>query len=216
MKTKITLLDYGMCNLLNVARAFQHCGAEVVIAEDPATAYNAEKLVVPGVGAFPDSMRMLQLLGFDDVIRQFVITERPFLGICVGMQVLFESSYEFGHTAGLAILPGTVESIPCKTVNGENQRVPHMGWNPLLFPENNLLSWEGTLLQGLKNQESSMYFVHSYAAIPSDVQTRLADVFYGGHNLCAAVQKNNIMATQFHPERSGKLGLDIIRQFITM
>lgn len=216
MKTKITLLDYGMCNLLNVARAFQFCGAEVIIAEDSETVKNAEKLVVPGVGAFADSMHSLQTCGFDDAIRKFISTERPFLGICVGMQILFDSSQEFGFSQGLGLLPGVVESIPTKTVEKEIQRIPHIGWNQLLHPQDSSITWKGTVLEGLENQEAFMYFIHSFAAIPQDTQIRLANVVYGGHLLCAAIKKNNIMATQFHPERSGKLGLNILKKFICM
>ena len=135
MSKKITLIDYGMCNLLNVARALEHCGAEVTITEDPAAVLNAEKLVVPGVGAFSACMHELEDRGFADAIRRYVDTQRPMLGICVGMQMLFEASEEFGEHAGLGILPGRVRAVPSKTLAGEPQRVPHIGWNHLVAPE---------------------------------------------------------------------------------
>jgi len=215
MSKKITLLDYGMCNLLNVARAFEHIGAEVKIAETPEEAAYADRLVVPGVGAFKDSIAEVRHRGFDDVIRKFISTERPFLGVCVGMQMLFDASEEFGEHQGLAILPGRVAKIPNITTNGELQRVPHIGWNHLIQPEFSR-SWNNSLLRQYEGINPAMYFVHSFAANPDKDSDRLADCYYGGHRLSAAVQRNNIMATQFHPERSGKLGLNLLATFIEM
>lgn len=213
MVKKITLLDYGMCNLLNVARAFEHIGAEVKVAETPKEAAHADRLVVPGVGAFKDSVAEVRRRGFDDVICQFINTERPFLGICVGMQMLFDTSEEFGEHQGLGILPGRVVKIPNITTNNELQRVPHIGWNHLVQPEFSR-GWNSSLLSQFENKNPAMYFVHSFAASPSQNSDRLADCIYGGHRICAAVQRDNIMATQFHPERSGNLGLEIIKNFI--
>lgn len=215
MNTKITLLDYGMCNMLNVARAFEHSGAEVIITEDPIVARNASKLVVPGVGAFRDSILEIEARGFDEAIKRFVETERPFLGICVGMQMLFESSEEFGEHAGLGILDGRVEAIPKLTIAGEPQRIPHIGWNHLVQPESGR-NWGGSLLAPYEGQQPAVYFVHSFSAKPQNPAVRLADTLYGGHRICAAVQRNNVMASQFHPERSGKVGLEIINQFIKL
>jgi glutamine amidotransferase len=213
MSEKITLLDYGMGNLLNVARAFEHVGAEVKIAETPQDAVNADRLVVPGVGAFKDSIAEIKRRGFDDVIRQFIQTERPFLGICVGMQMLFDASEEFGEYQGLGILQGRVIKIPNVTTDNELQRVPHIGWNHLVQPEFSR-NWGNTILRQFENRNPAMYFVHSFAAIPSQNSDRLAGCIYGGHHVCAAVQRENIIATQFHPERSGELGLRILTTFI--
>ncbi len=213
MTNKITLLDYGMCNLLNVARAFERCGAEVVITEDPVVAKAASKLVVPGVGAFRDSILEVESRGFDDAIKHFVETGRPFLGICVGMQMLFEGSEEFGDHAGLGILGGRVVAIPNSTTDGQPQRIPHIGWNHLVQPVSGQ-GWRGGLLDNFEGEQPAVYFVHSFAAVPSDITVRLADTTYGGHRICAAVQRHNVMATQFHPERSGEIGLNIIRRFM--
>lgn len=213
MSNKITLLDYGMCNLLNVARAFEHCGAEVSITEDPVVAQAASKLVVPGVGAFRDSILEIGARGFDDAIMRFVETGRPFLGICVGMQMLFDRSEEFGDYAGLGVLGGRVVAIQELTTDGLPQRIPHIGWNHLVQPETGR-SWCGSLLDGFEGEQPAVYFVHSFAAMPTDSSVRIADTIYGGHRICAAVQRDNVMATQFHPERSGKVGLNIIRRFM--
>lgn len=214
MAAKVTIVDYGMCNLLNVARAFTHISVDVDVTENPAAAATAERLVVPGVGAFEDSVKAVREKGFDDAIRQFQNSERPFLGICVGMQMLFDASEEFGEHAGLGILAGRVKAVPALKINGETQRVPHIGWNGLTRPETDR-SWHGTLLETTP-VDSAVYFVHSFAAVPNDANVRLADCVYGGHRICAAVQHENVMATQFHPERSGELGLDVLRQFMQM
>lgn len=215
MSKTITLLDYGMCNMLNVARAFEHAGADLRITEDPADVASAARLVVPGVGAFQDSIREVETRGFGDAIRRFAETGRPLLGICVGMQILFEGSEEFGDHAGLGILPGRVKAIPSRTVDGLPQRVPHIGWNHLVEPEQGR-DWGGTLLEPLRAAHPAVYFVHSFAAEPARASDRLADCVYGGHRLCAAVQRDNVMATQFHPERSGETGLQVVRHFVAM
>jgi glutamine amidotransferase len=215
MSEKITLIDYGMCNLLNVVRAFEHCGADVAITEDPVAARDAEKLVVPGVGAFSECIRELESRGFADAIRRYVDTERPMLGICVGMQMLFDGSEEFGEHAGLGIVQGRVRAVPNKTTVGESQRVPHIGWNHLVQPETGR-QWGNTLLENFDGQQPAVYFVHSFAAEPERESDRLADTVYGGHRLCAAVQRGNLMATQFHPERSGEIGLAITRRFVEL
>jgi imidazole glycerol-phosphate synthase subunit HisH len=215
MAQRITLLDYGMCNMLNVARAFEHAGTELRITEDPADVPTADRLVVPGVGAFQDSMKEVASRGFGDAIRRYVDTGRPLLGICVGMQILFEASEEFGEHAGLGILKGRVKAIANTTSDGVAQRVPHIGWNHLVEPQGGR-DWAGTLLAPLKGADPAVYFVHSFAADPAEPGVRLADCIYGGHRICAAVQRGNVMATQFHPERSGETGLAVVRHFVAM
>jgi glutamine amidotransferase len=215
MLKKITLIDYGMCNLLNVVRALEVCGADVTVTESPEVALRAEKLVVPGVGAFSECLRELNERGFADAIRRYAATERPLLGICVGMQMLFDESEEFGSHRGLGILPGRVRAIPNITADGASQRVPHIGWNHLVPPETGR-SWANTLLDDFAGTQPAVYFVHSFAAVPADDHDRLADVVYGGHRLCAAVQRGNLVATQFHPERSGEIGLKIASHFVNL
>ena len=211
---KITLLDYGMCNMLNVARALEHAGADVQVTEDPKDAVAAERLVVPGVGAFSECMRAVNDLGHGDAIREFVRSGRPMLGICVGMQILFDASEEFGETPGLGILPGRVRMVPNTTTDGTPQRVPHIGWNHLINPEVGR-SWDKTLLQAFGSVGPAVYFVHSFAAQPAQDSDRLADCDYGGHRISAMVKRDNVTATQFHPERSGTVGLNMLKEFLS-
>jgi glutamine amidotransferase len=211
---KITLLDYGMCNMLNVARALEHAGADVHVTEDPKDAVVAERLVVPGVGAFSECMRAVNDLGHGDAIREFVRFERPMLGICVGMQILFEASEEFGETPGLGILQGHVRMVPNITTAGVPQRVPHIGWNRLIEPQAGR-SWNDSLLEPFGSAGPSVYFVHSFAAQPANASDRLADCDYGGHRLSAMVKRDNVTATQFHPERSGTVGLSMLKEFLS-
>jgi glutamine amidotransferase len=211
---KITLLDYGMCNMLNVARALEHAGADVNVTENPKEAVAAERLVVPGVGAFSGCMRAVNDLGHGDAIREFVKSGRPMLGICVGMQILFDASEEFGETPGLGILPGRVRLVPNVTTSGAPQRVPHIGWNHLIEPQDGR-SWDRTLLEPFRGVGPAVYFVHSFAAQPSNDDDRLADCDYGGHRISAMVKRDNVTATQFHPERSGTVGLRMLKEFLS-
>ena len=210
---KVTIVDYGMCNLLNVARAFEYCGAQVTVTENPNTVPAASRLVVPGVGAFSDSMREVTQRGFADALRVFAQSGKPMFGICVGMQMLFDTSEEFGEHAGLSILPGRVQAVPSLTTEGKSQRVPHIGWSHLVAPESGR-EWGGTLLEPMIGIHPAVYFVHSFSAVPSVASDRLADCLYGGHLICSAVQRDNLMASQFHPERSGEAGLTLIRRFL--
>ena len=209
----VTLLDYGMANLLNVARALQHCGADVSIVETPREAREADRLIVPGVGAFQHAMDEIRSRGLDDAVKAHAASGRPLLGICVGMQMLFEVSEEFGEHEGLGILPGRVRALPNRTVAGGEQRVPHIGWNQLRAPASDR-TWTDSVLGSFVDEEPAMYFVHSFSADPGLQSDRLADCIYGGHRICAAVQRGNVTATQFHPERSGEAGLQLLRAFV--
>lgn len=202
-----------MANLLNVARAFEHCGATVKIVDNVWSVANADRLVVPGVGAFEQVLNEIRSRHFDDAIRNFCKSGKPLMGICVGMQMLFEGSEEFGPHPGLSIFPGTVKEVPKLTVDGLAQRVPHIGWSHLVEPEQGR-DWESTLLKPFAGQNPAFYFVHSFSAQPEGPVDRLADCIYGGHRICAAVQRDNVVATQFHPERSGEAGLTLIREFL--
>jgi imidazole glycerol-phosphate synthase subunit HisH len=214
VKPRVTILDYGMCNMLNVVRAFKHIDADVLVTDSAAEAAGADRLVVPGVGAFKDSLAAIVERGYDDAIRRYVDTNRPFLGICVGMQMLFEASDEFGTHKGLGILEGRVKEIPKTSSIGAAQKVPHIGWSKLSQAASGK-TWANSILSDHPVEEA-VYFVHSFAAVPSCANDRLADVSYGGFSICAAVQRNNLTAVQFHPERSGEGGLNILRKFVQL
>lgn len=210
MSRAVTVIDYGIGNLLNMLRALESCGASVRVIQNAAQAdLSADRLVLPGVGAFGDGMAELRARGLDDVVRRFADTGRPFLGVCVGLQMMFEASAEMGEHQGLGLLGGRVEPVPAVDTAGQPQRVPHIGWRPL----RPATSWSGSLLDGLAEGERA-YFVHSFAAVPTDPAVRLADVGYGGHAVCAAVRQGNLQGCQFHPERSARAGLAMLSHFL--
>lgn len=212
MSTPVTVLDYGIGNQLNVLRALEHCGASVkVVQHASAGDADAPRLVLPGVGAFGDGMAELRARGFDDLVRRFAETGRPFLGICVGMQVMFEASEEMGEHAGLGLMPGRVCPVPAIGVDGRPHRIPHIGWRPL-EPAS---PWANTMLSDVPPGER-MYFVHSFAAQPAREADRLANVQYDGVPICAAVHRDNLYGCQFHPERSAEAGLSVLRRFLAL
>lgn len=208
---KVTLVDYGVGNLLNVARALEHVGAKVMMVESGTALAGAERVVLPGVGAFPDGMRELSARGFVKPLQEFAATGRPLLGICLGMQMLLDSSNEFEHTQGLGLVPGRVEAIPALGVSGKPHKIPHIGWNKLQPATG--ADWRGTLLDDVP-QKNAMYFVHSFMAVPLDLSHRLADYDYDGVLVSAAIRKGNLYGCQFHPEKSAEFGLGILRRFI--
>lgn len=214
MKNKVFIVDYDMCNLLNVVRAFEHVGADVTVISDPAEVSSAGRLVVPGVGAFADCMREMVGRGFAEKINAFAKSGNPLMGICVGMQALFDGSEEFGDTPGLGLIPGRVRLIPNTMSDGRAHRIPHIGWNELQKPTEPT-SWQGTVLEDTPDA-TAMYFVHSYTPMPEQEDHRLADAWYGGRRIAAAVRRDNIYGCQFHPERSGEAGLKILSSFARM
>lgn len=207
------MIDYGVGNLLSVQRALEHCGADVVISSDPDRVRVADKLVLPGVGAFANAMEALERLDLVEAIRVSAAKGVPLLGICLGMQLLLDESEEFGLTPGLGLIPGRVVAIPNRTTGRENQKIPHIGWNKLV-PAGNA-DWSDTLLADCRPGDA-VYFVHSFMAVPSDPAHRLADCLYGGHQIAAVLASSNISACQFHPEKSGEFGLAILRRFINV
>jgi glutamine amidotransferase len=212
MATKALVVDYGRGNLFSVGRALEHCGAEVEITDAPARIIEAERLVLPGVGAFGDAMEELQKRGLVEPIMEFAASGRPFLGICVGMQLMFDSSDEFGVHDGLGMIPGRVRTVPRHGVDGKSHKVPHIGWSEL-GPAAVRKSWYGTILDGLP-APAFCYFVHSFTAEPGDEAHRLADCHYNGQRLAATVRRDNLWGCQFHPEKSGEIGLHILRNFL--
>lgn len=200
----IAIIDYGVGNLFSVEKALAALGADAKITSDARTIAAADKIVLPGVGAFGDCMENLTATGLIPTIKDFVKTGKPMLGICVGLQILFEGSEESIGVAGLGLLKGKVRRIQAPGL-----KVPHMGWNSLTIqsPRQSL-----DLFQGL-SEKPYVYFVHSYHAVPQDSSIVTATTEYGSE-LTAAVAKGNIQATQFHPEKSGDVGLAILKNFI--
>lgn len=212
MTKRVTLIDYGIGNLLSVQRAFEACGAEVLQTEDPAGIAAAEYLVLPGVGAFADGMQELQRRQLVDPIRAACASGKPVLGICLGMQMLFTESEEHHRTPGLGIIPGRVEAIPRKAANGELIKVPHIGWSELLPPVG-ASYWSSGLLANLGSYPA-VYFVHSFSCVPANHNVLLAVCDYQGVRISAVVKQGNVYGCQFHPEKSGPLGLLIVENFL--
>lgn len=211
---KVTVIDYGLSNLRSVQNAFAHCGAETMLTSSPADVRAAEALVLPGVGAFRDGMAGLERLGLVEVIRQKATEGTPLLGICLGMQMLFDASEEFGTYSGLGLIPGRVVKIPDTDLQGHPQKVPHISWDPL-FPAGGRTDFSGTVLAGVTPGQEC-YFIHSYEAKPTREEDCLADTRYGGRSVCAVAAHGAVVGCQFHPEKSGPMGLSIIGQFLNI
>lgn len=209
---KVAVIDYSMGNLRSVSRALEHCGATVEITSEPRAILGADRVVLPGVGAFEAGMAALQVRGLDAVIRQVAGLGSPLLGICLGMQMLMEESEEFGLTQGLGLIQGRVLEVPATTPLGNPLKRPHIGWNELIIPKHGV-GWTGSLLEDTPPGEA-MYFVHSFMAEPILPEDRLADCLYGGIPIAAAIKHHNVMGCQFHPEKSGESGLEILRAFL--
>jgi glutamine amidotransferase len=212
--SEVAVIDYGMGNLLSVRRGLEHCGATVAVIADPDAILSASRVVLPGVGAFADGMAELSRQGLDAVVREVAARGIPLLGICLGMQMLLDESDEFGTTAGLGLIPGRVVPVPSATADGLAQKIPHIGWNALVLPRGRE-NWEGTLLQEVKPGEA-VYFVHSFMASPTDPRHRVADCLYGGKPVSAAIGRENVQGCQFHPEKSGEVGLKVLRRFLAL
>ncbi len=207
----VVVVDYGLGNLHSVARGLRAAGADVRVTSDPAEIASAERLVLPGVGAFGDGMTNLTRRGLVGPVQEFVATGRPLLGICLGMQLLMSESEEFGLHRGLDLVPGRVVAFPAPRPGVSGYKVPHVGWNVLLPSAGR--SWEGTLLSRVSAGEHA-YFVHSFVVVPADPSYELACTLYAGQMVCASIQKDNIQGCQFHPEKSGEVGWRILRQFV--
>lgn len=202
----IAIIDYGMGNLRSVQKGFEKVGAEALVTADPRKLLEADKIVLPGVGAFRDCMRNLEQAGFVDPILRVIAEGRPFLGICVGMQLLFTDSTEFGLYSGLDVIPGHVQRFPENmTEAGERLPVPQMGWNQLCFRQ------RPATFAGIA-EEANVYFVHSYYVKPDDESVIATTTSYG-IKFCSSVCKDNIIATQFHPEKSQDVGLRMLKNF---
>ena len=198
----IAIVDYGVGNLFSLRCSLEAIGAEAKVTADPAELAAADRIILPGVGAFEDAANKLRASGLDAVLKAEAAKGKPLLGICLGMQLLFETSYEYGVHAGLGLIPGSVR--PIAGVIPGDYKIPHIGWNALRFRQDHPLL--GQIREG-----DCVYFVHSFYAADCDDYV-IADAEYGAY-LTAAVARDNVMGCQFHPEKSGNVGLAILKAF---
>jgi glutamine amidotransferase len=201
----IAIVDYGVGNLFSLCSSFAAVGADAVVTADPAVIRSAEKIILPGVGAFGDAAAKLRESGLGEVVVEEAKRGKPLMGICLGMQLLFEKSFEYGEHDGLSLIPGVIR--PIADVIPKDLKIPHIGWNPLHIRR------QSPLLKYVKEGDC-VYFVHSFYAADCD-DALLASAEYGAE-LTAAVAKGNVFGCQFHPEKSGNVGLSILRAFCEM
>ena len=226
----VAIVDYGLGNLFSVKRACEHVGLKGVITNSSELISEASAVILPGVGAFGDAMEHLERLDLIQLLRDIALSGKPFIGICLGMQLLMTESYEFGFHHGLDLIRGSVNKFEISMgQNGKKVKVPQVGWNQIFSTQwentgvyetadkkaSSLAKWSGTLLDGLPEQEY-MYFVHSYYTKPDDEGVILSQSDYSNVRFCSSLQKGNIIATQFHPERSGPQGLKFYQNLYKM
>ncbi len=198
----VAIVDYGVGNLFSLECSLNAIGAEVTVTADPEILKSADQIILPGVGAFEDAAKKLRATGLDAVLKELAASGKPLLGICLGMQMLFDKSYEYGEHQGLGLIPGEV--VPMEGVIPADLKIPHIGWNALKFTKTN------PLFAQIQDGDC-VYFVHSYYATNCDADV-IATAEYGAE-LTAAVAKGNVFGCQFHPEKSGTVGLNILRAF---
>ncbi|MDX8398598.1 MAG: imidazole glycerol phosphate synthase subunit HisH [Mariprofundaceae bacterium] len=206
--TKLALIDYGMGNLHSVAKALEKVGADVDLVKDADALQGYERMVLPGVGAFRDCAKALKDTGMDAAIAEQLKQGMPFLGICLGMQVLMSASHEFGLHQGLNVIPGVVKPFP-ESHPERGFKIPHMGWNDVAFAAGLPIHPVLSPLQG-----EQVYYVHSYYCAPENPEYMLAASSYGDYPFACAVGKDNVVAVQFHPEKSQKAGLAMLDSFV--
>lgn len=205
--SKIVIIDYGVGNVLSIQRAFEFHKTNIVLSNNHKEILSASKIILPGVGAFSSAMKKLNEQNLINVLKELNYRNVPILGICLGMQLLFEKSFEYGEHKGLSFIPGEVVSL-----SGKNIKVPHIGWSNLNMYKNN---FKNNLLKNVTKSDY-FYFIHSYYSICKNNENLLGTVSYGNELITAFVQKNNIFGCQFHPEKSGNTGLKIIKNYIEL
>jgi glutamine amidotransferase len=211
-KEKVVVVDYGLGNLFSVQRALEHCGASnVCISSSIDDIISADRLILPGVGAFEDGTRGLKNLGLIEPIKNHAIDKKPMLGICLGMQLLATTSQEFGSHVGLNLIPGNVLPISAENPEGVRRKVPFIGWAKLKIPENRISQ---NIVDDDLSKNRSVYLVHSYCFSPNNVENIVATYDYQGEEITAAVRSDNIYGFQFHPEKSGEVGIALLRAFL--
>ena len=205
---KTGLINYGMGNLHSVAKAVETVGGQVELVEDASALSSYERIILPGVGAFRDCVGALRKSGMDEALMEAVGRGTPFLGICLGMQVLMDESLEFGRYEGLGLIPGSVQHFPESHVN-RGFKIPHMGWNDVILSSQ---KEQHPVLAPLADQQ--VYYVHSYCCMPEQPEHLLAACSYGDYPFAAAIGRDNIMAVQFHPEKSQRAGMALLEAFL--
>lgn len=201
----IAIVDYGVGNLFSLSSSLKALGIESELTADPTRLQQADQVILPGVGAFGDAMKKLQATGLDQAVKQLAASGKPLLGICLGMQLLFDSSEEFGQQAGLGLIPGRVVSLKeAFEKKGIELKVPHIGWNPITIKQTS------PLLKNIQEQDQ-FYYVHSFYA--TDCESHLVATSEYGVSVPGIVAKDNVYGTQFHPEKSGKVGLALLQAF---
>jgi glutamine amidotransferase len=212
-KKKVVIIDYGHGNLYSINQVCIHLGYKPIISSDEKEILSADSLILPGVGAFKVAMDELASKDLIEPIKEFVKKGNNMMGVCLGMQLLFETSEEFGINNGLGFIKGDVKKFP-SSLNGEKIRIPQIGWNKI-FEDKNITKWENTPLKEI-NEEDYMYFIHSYYAKPSDAKDVLSFSNYQDIKYCTSVQKENIFGFQFHPEKSAEKGITIYKNFLKL
>lgn len=209
MSLKIVVIDYGIGNVKSIVNALERVGVSPVLSNEKEVILNADGVILPGVGAFSQGMKNLNKYNLVATIHEYAKTNKPLLGICLGMQLLFEGSAEFGDTTGLGLVKGKVVKL---AVNGKLTKLPHISWNEITPKE---ISWNNTILNEIKNK-TDMYFVHTYVAEPLDSKVILSTTEYEDVAFCSSIKHNNIYGCQYHPEKSSVNGLRIIENFINI
>jgi glutamine amidotransferase len=210
----VAILDYDLGNLNSVERAVRYVGGHPFITKDIDRILDAPRMILPGVGAFWDGMNNLNMKGLTDTVIQYADSGKPILGICLGMQLLMSEGHEFGLHKGLDLIKGKVVEFP-KAHNNE-YKIPHVGWSVVEAPgHDDESAWKKTILVGQKEGDL-VYFVHSFIVVPEDKKVILARTEYGGHVFCSVIRSKNICGCQFHPEKSGEVGLNILKNFMQL
>jgi len=212
MNNKVTVIDYGIGNVFSVCNALLQIGASPLLTNNPKQIQDSDRVVLPGVGAFAVAIKNLKEKKIDEAILKLITKERPFLGICVGMQLLMETSNEMGEHKGLGIISGKVDKISNSFPNNKKNKVPHIGWAKIL--KKNLTSHLSNIIIDPQIDNNYFYFVHSYSCYPSAKDNVIATLDYNGVNLVAAIGFKNVLGVQFHPERSGLAGLSLLDRFM--
>lgn len=215
MTLSCVVVDYGIGNVFSVMQALREFEVDCRLSSSPAAIRAADHLILPGVGAFGRAAGRLREMGLEEPVLEFIATGRPFLGICVGMQLLHDIGSEFGEHRGLGMIGGSVDAIDIADEAGGKVRVPLIGWHPLLPPGGDYSRWVDTPLESLP-RNSAFYFVHSFASRPLDPADVLAVTRHGGQELTAAVRSGNVIGTQFHPERSAQAGRAFLQSFLRL